>query len=274
MNIVVVIPALNEAAVIGRVVQGLLALRVDDEDKNRDTPHPRSSCVPLIAKVDNASAIKQVIVCDNGSTDNTAQVALDAGATVVSETQRGYGAACLAALAALQQEATAVDIVLFVDGDGSMVAEEAHRLINAIAQGHDLVVGVREAALQQSNALTLPQRVGNHIACWMIKTLWKTKMRDLGPYRAIRFDALQRLGMCDMRFGWTVEMQVKAIQAGLRYDEVPVSTLRRVGKSKISGTVRGVIGAAHGIIGTILKLRWNELRGRGPQRVGLKPLHS
>jgi glycosyltransferase involved in cell wall biosynthesis len=227
-GVVAVIPALNEAAVIGTVVRQL-----------RDI------------------GVSRVVVCDNGSTDATAAEARSAGAQVVTEYQRGYGAACLAALHVVEQM-EGVDWILFVDGDGSVKAEETRSMIRQLREGFDLVVGARKAKLQERHALTAPQRMGNVVACVMIRALWGVRMTDLGPFRAIRADALRKLRMCDRKFGWTVEMQVKAIQLGLRYAEVPVSTRVRVGKSKISGTVRGVLGAAYGIIGTIIKLRWRQ----------------
>ena len=236
-RVVAVIPALNEAAVIAAVVH---AIRAADE----------------------GALVSHVIVCDNGSADDTAREALRAGAIVVSEPVRGYGAACLAALRAIDDLKLCADIVLFVDGDGSVKADEAAALIQRVLDGADLVVGVRVPDLQAARALTWPQRVGNVVACVMIRALWGVRMADLGPFRAIRIDALRRLKMADMRFGWTVEMQVKAIQRGMRYAEIPVSTRVRVGKSKISGTVSGVIGAAHGIIGMILRLRWQEWKSR------------
>jgi glycosyltransferase involved in cell wall biosynthesis len=229
--VVAIIPALNEAAVIATVVQQL-----------------------------RAAGIEHIVVCDNGSTDDTANEARRAGAFVVAEPRRGYGAACLAALRALDDLHLDAGIVLFVDGDGSVNAAEAQSLIRRIDEGFDLVVGARIPTLQERRSLTLPQRAGNVIACAMIRVLWGVRMDDLGPFRAIRADALRRLHMEDQTFGWTVEMQVKAIQLGLRYAEIPVSTRVRVGTSKISGTVRGVIGAAHGIIGMILRLRWRERR--------------
>jgi glycosyltransferase involved in cell wall biosynthesis len=227
--VVAIIPALNEAAVIATVVQQL-----------------------------RGAGFEHIVVCDNGSTDDTASEARRAGAIVVSEPRRGYGAACLAALRKVDDLNLAAEIVLFVDGDGSVNATEAHALVTRIGEGFDLVIGVRTPQLQERRALTLPQRAGNVIACAMIRALWGVQMADLGPFRAIRTDALRRLHMEDRTFGWTVEMQVKAIQLGLRYAETPVSTRVRVGKSKISGTVRGVIGAAHGIIGMIVRLRWRE----------------
>lgn len=232
-RVVAVIPALNEAAVIAKVVHSIR----------------------------NAN-VESVIVCDNGSTDDTAREALRAGAIVVSEPLRGYGAACLRALRAIDDLKLGADIVLFVDGDGSVEADEAAALIQRVVDGADLVVGARVSDLQAARALTGPQRAGNVVACLMIRVLWGVHMTDLGPFRAIRIDALRRLKMADKRFGWTVEMQVKTIQQGMRYAEIPVSTRVRVGKSKISGTVSGVIGAAHGIIGMIVRLRWQEWKSR------------
>lgn len=225
-SVVAVIPALNEAAIIAKVVSQL-----------------------------RAAGFLHVVVCDNGSTDATADEAKRAGAFVVAEPYRGYGAACLAALAAVDTLVPSAEIVLFVDGDGSVRADEAWALVDGILAGHDLVVGTRLPNLQEARSLTLPQRIGNVIACAMIRLLWGESVTDLGPFRAIRCDALRRLNMQDKRFGWTVEMQVKAIQLGMHYLEVPVSTRVRVGQSKISGTVKGVFGAAVGIIGMILRLR-------------------
>lgn len=233
-EVVAIIPALNEALVIATVVKQL-----------------------------RVAGFSHIIVCDNGSTDRTADEAMSAGAIVVHEPRRGYGSACLAALSAIEMHEMLVNTILFVDGDGSVKADEALALVNKLADGYDLVVGVREARQQERHALTWPQRMGNIVACAMIYLIWRVKMRDLGPFRAIRLDALHKLAMQDQQFGWTVEMQVKAIQRGLRYAEIPVTTRVRVGKSKISGTVRGVIGAAIGIISTILKLRCAEWRLRG-----------
>ena len=238
--VVVVVPALNEAPVIGHVVHDLLSL---------NSP---GRCV-----------IHGVLVCDNGSTDGTADRAREAGATVVFAPKRGYGAACLAGLAAIRAMQPQPDIVLFADGDGSIVAEEARALIAAIGAGSDLVIGVRTRDRQEAGALTPPQRVGNKIASWLIYALWREQVNDLGPFRAIRTRALWRLDMRDETFGWTVEMQVKALQLRMRVSEVSVATRRRVGKSKISGTVSGVIGAARGIIGKIIALKVAEHRGVG-----------
>jgi glycosyltransferase involved in cell wall biosynthesis len=230
-DVVAIIPALNEVAVIATVVKQL-----------------------------RAAGFNNIVVCDNGSTDATAEEAMLAGALVVHEPRRGYGSACLAALNVIDAKQMPVSTVLFVDGDGSVKSTEAWALVDTLNDGYDLVVGVREKNQQERKALTWPQRMGNIVACAMIGLIWRVNMRDLGPFRAIRMDALRKLSMQDEKFGWTVEMQVKAIQHGLRYAEIPVSTRVRVGKSKISGTVRGVIGAAIGIISTIVKLRWAEWR--------------
>jgi glycosyltransferase involved in cell wall biosynthesis len=237
-RVVVVVPALNESPVIAQVVRDLLSL---------NSP---GRCV-----------ISDVLVCDNGSTDGTADRARDAGATTVFAPKRGYGAACLAGLAAIRAMQPQPDIVLFADGDGSVVADEARVLIASICAGSDLVIGVRTRERQEAGALTLPQRVGNKIASWLIYTLWRERVNDLGPFRAIRTRALWRLDMRDETFGWTVEMQVKALQLRMSVSEVSVATRKRVGKSKISGTVSGVIGAARGIIGKIIALKLAEHRG-------------
>lgn len=237
-RVVVVVPALNEAPAIAQVVRDLLLLNSPER------------CV-----------ISDVLVCDNGSTDGTADRAREADATTVFAPKRGYGAACLAGLTAIRAMQPQPDIVLFADGDGSVVAEEAHVLIAAICAGSDLVIGVRTRERQEVGALTLPQRVGNKIASWLIYALWRERVNDLGPFRAIRTRALWRLDMRDETFGWTVEMQIKALQLRMSVSEVSVATRKRVGKSKISGTVSGVIGAARGIIGKIVALKVAEHRG-------------
>ncbi len=240
-SIAVIIPAFNEAQSIAKVVSELKNLRAPQNQQ--------------LALVDD------IIVCNNGSTDNTAQLARDAGAVVFDEFRQGYGFACLRGIQALQRpNQSAPDIVVFVDGDHSVVAKELLLLLAAIDKGNDLVVGSRAEHLQQEAALGAHQQFGNHLASGLIRLLWNEPVTDLGPFRAISYSALRRLRMQDQRFGWTVEMQVKAIQAGMNYAEVPVSSLRRMGKSKISGTVRGTIGAAVGIFSMVFKLYWQESR--------------
>lgn len=234
MKVSVVIPARDEEKSIGLVVKEMLALQ--NAQKTR--------------------LIDDIVVCDNGSKDLTALRAKEAGARVVFENKAGYGTACLTALAALK----ATDIILFTDGDYSFKAAQAVRLLDGIANGADLVIGSRVLGRLEMGALTVPQAMGNRLASFLIKWLWGAKVTDLGPYRAIRATALGRLKMMDTAFGWTVEMQVKAIQQGLQMIEVPVDTKRRIGKSKISGTLRGTIGAGVGILSMIAKLRWQQTK--------------
>jgi len=233
LNIAVVIPAHNEQRSIGLVVSEIVALEHDG--------------VPLV---------DDVVVCDNQSTDNTANIAAHAGARVVQESIKGYGAACLAAMRALTSHAP--DIVVFVDGDHSVEASELIELVEKIANGSDLVVGSRNNVLLNKGALSIHQRYGNALASALIRLIWKQKVTDLGPFRAIRYSRLIELDMQDKRFGWTVEMQVKTLQAGFRYAEVPVTTRARIGVSKISGTVTGTIGAAIGIFGKVFALYLHE----------------
>ena len=226
-------PARDEERDIGAVVGELLALA--DE----------IGC-PLI---------DDFVVCDNGSADATAERARQAGARVVRQQKPGYGIACLSALDALEP----VDIVLFTDGDRSFKAADAPRLLEAVADGADLAIGSRTLGQMEPGALSAPQLLGNRLAGFLIKRLWRQEVTDLGPYRAIRAEALERLNMQDTAFGWTVEMQVKAIQKGLKVVEAPVDTLRRrFGKSKVGGTLKGVIGAGVGILSVIATLRWRQ----------------
>jgi len=201
--------------------------------------------------------IDDIVVCDNGSTDATAQRARDAGARVVHQQTPGYGIACLTAIAALAD----VDVVLFVDGDQSFDVGQAPRLIDAINEGADLAIGSRLLGRREPGALSAPQIAGNRVAGILIQLLWKVRVTDLGPFRAIRRTALAALDMRDEAYGWTVEMQIKAIQQNMRVVEVPVDTLRRRhGRSKVGGTIRGVVGASIGIVGMILKLALRPAR--------------
>ncbi|HET9941508.1 MAG TPA: glycosyltransferase family 2 protein [Candidatus Eisenbacteria bacterium] len=216
-----VIPALNEASSIGRVLEEL----------------PR----PLV---------RRAVVSDNGSSDGTADVARAHGALVVSEPERGYGAACLRGIAALASDPP--DIVLFLDGDLSDDPSEADLLVEPIRSGRaDLVIGSRTRGVREPGALTPQARFGNWLATRLIRSLYGVRYTDLGPFRAIRWDSLRRLGMQDRAFGWTVEMQVKAARRGVRAEETPVRYRRRIGRSKISGTVSGSLRAGVAILGTI-----------------------
>ncbi len=189
-----------------------------------------------------------VIVADNGSRDRTAELARAAGATVVSEPERGYGAACLAGIAA----AGPVDIVVFLDGDHSDHPAQMDRLIDPIAEGRaGLVIGSRVLGRAEQGSLTPQQRFGNWLACRLMRLVWGVRYTDLGPFRAAGRQTLQRLGMRDRNYGWTVEMQINAAMLGIPSIEVPVDYRRRIGQSKVSGTVKGVVLAGTKILTVI-----------------------
>ncbi len=195
--------------------------------------------------------VRRVVVADNGSRDRTAFVAREAGAIVVSEARRGYGWACLRALALLREEPP--DVVVFLDGDRSDHPEEMHTLLREIESGADLVIGSRVRGVRERGALTPQQVVGNAVACVALRVVYGVRFTDLGPFRAIRWAALERLSMSEPTYGWTVEMQIKAARKGLRCAEVPVSYRRRIGQSKVSGTVRGTVMASVTILSLLAK---------------------
>jgi glycosyltransferase involved in cell wall biosynthesis len=197
------------------------------------------------------SVVRDVIVGDNGSRDATAEIARARGAQVVRVEERGYGAACAGALATIAED---IDVVLFMDADGSDDPAEIPLVLAPILL-HDaeLVIGSRSRGIVERGALTPQQRFGNWLATRMISILYGHRYTDLGPFRAVRRDLLDRIAMRDRRYGWTVEMQVRALQLGARVMEVPVRYRKRVGRSKISGTVTGVLKAGWWIVYTILK---------------------
>jgi glycosyltransferase involved in cell wall biosynthesis len=236
LTITAIVPARNEAEAIFEVVRDLWL--VFDEEGN--------------------AVFDRVVVCDNGSTDDTAALAAAAGAVVVSESRPGYGRACLKAVEA----AGDCDVLVFVDGDRSLYAEQALRLLDGIVHGEDMTIGSRTRGTIEPGALTLPQRFGNRLAVFLIAQLWGYRYSDLGPFRAIRMEAYRALQMRDETYGWTVEMQVKALARGFRVGERAVDSRVRLGYSKISGTVRGVIGAGIGILGMIGRLWMRERRER------------
>ena len=193
--------------------------------------------------------VDDIVVVDNGSTDRTAETAKAHGARVIREPRRGYGSACLAGIDALDNP----DVVVFLDGDFSDYPEEMALLVDPLVKNEaDMVIGSRVQGKAEKGALTPQQRFGNRLACTLMNLIWRVRFTDLGPFRAVRFSALTGLGMRDRDYGWTVEMQIRAVRYGLRVIEVPVSYRKRIGVSKVSGTVRGVIGAGTKIIGTII----------------------
>lgn len=228
-DISVIIPALNEDRSIGRVI----------------------SSIP--------TWIDDIIVVDNGSRDNTAAVARAHGARVVHEPRRGYGSACLAGIRSLRE----TDIVVFLDGDFSDFPEEMDKLVDPIIRGEaDLVIGSRTLGKREKGALPPQASFGNWLSCVLIRLFWGFSFTDLGPFRAISQSSLMALNMADPDYGWTVEMQVKAVQRGLHILEVPVSYRRRLGKSKISGTLKGVLLAGTKILLTIFRLALLSTRSR------------
>ncbi|MBM3812320.1 MAG: glycosyltransferase family 2 protein [Acidimicrobiia bacterium] len=223
-SLALIIPALNEAPVIARTL----------------------AAVPK-------HLFAAVIVADNGSTDDTAETARRAGATVVREPEKGYGAACLKAIDALPE---GVDIVIFMQADLSEDPAEAAALAAPIIDGRaDMVLGSRVLGEAEKGAVLPHQHFGNLIATTLIRWIYGHRYSDLGPFRAIRLDALKRLAMRDRNYGWTVEMQVKALQKGLRVMEIPVSYgLRKAGVNKVSGNWKASLAAGFKILWTLARL--------------------
>jgi len=221
--IYVIIPALNEEKAISKVI--------------KDIP----------------TVVDEVIVINNGSTDLTSEVAREAGATVLEESRAGYGYACLKGIAYLKDKQKYGDIIVFLDGDYSDYPGELTSLIAPIEKGdYDLVIGTRNNPLLQKGALTPQQRFGNALATRLMALFYGGKYTDLGPFRAISFEALGRLNMKDKTYGWTVEMQLKALKYKLKYTEIPVNYRPRIGESKVSGTLKGTIMAGYKILGWII----------------------
>jgi glycosyltransferase involved in cell wall biosynthesis len=221
--------------------------------------------LPLVLRDLPVGQVNDVLVVDNGSHDHTAEVARAAGARVVQEPRRGYGAACLSGLADLARRPEGPpDIVVFLDADYSDHPEELSYLVRPILDDRfDLVLGSRLTGRREPGAMP-PQSVwGNRLACVLMRLFFGARYTDLGPFRAIRWTALEQLGMVDQNYGWTVEMQIKAARLGLRVLEVPVSYRRRIGTSKISGTVRGTILAGSKIL--YLIARYGLSRCRSPR---------
>jgi len=221
-QISVIIPAFNEEASIGKVI--------------RDVP----------------KIVNEIVVVDNNSTDATAEVAKKYGATVLLEKQKGYGIACLTGIDYLKNKN--VDIVVFLDGDYSDYPEELTDLVEPIINDNfDFVLGSRVLGEKEEGALPIQSQFGSIVAGFLMNLFWKVKYTDLGPFRAIKFDKLLTLEMEDEWFGWTVEMQIKAAHQNFKIKEIPVKYRNRIGKSKVTGTVKGTIMASVIIMSTIFK---------------------
>jgi glycosyltransferase involved in cell wall biosynthesis len=234
----VVIPCLNEQDAIGPCVREVLAAI-----RSQDLP------------VD----IRRVIVVDNGSSDETARTARDAGADVILESRRGYGRACLTGVEA----ADGSDLIILMDGDGSDHFEEVGRILAPICAGAaDLVIGSRMLGAHADGSLTPQQIFGNRLATTLFFLMYRVRLTDIGPFRVIRRDRLLELGMREMTYGWSIEMIARAIRIGLRVQEVPVSYRNRIGgESKVSGNARTAVWAGIRIIGAILRTRWTPVAG-------------
>lgn len=233
MKLGVVIPALDEEACVGQVVR-----RCRGESRG-------------LGEV-------RIIVCDNGSADDTAQVAADAGAEVVFVPRKGYGAACLAGIAHLGGWP---DILAFLDADGSSRPEELAQLVEPLTRAEsDLVLGVRSRTAE----MTPSQRWGTRLAVVLVNLIWRTRYHDMGPFRCLTAASYGILGMRDRTWGWTIEMQILAAEKGLRFVEIPVSwDSRLAGSSKISGTVSGVARAGAKILWTVTQYAWMRYFGTG-----------
>ena len=221
-KISVIIPALNEEKSISKVI----------------------SSIPKY--------VSEIIVVDNGSTDKTSKIAKSKGALILFESKKGYGHACIKAIEFLKFNPP--NIIVFLDGDYSDYPEEMDLLINPIIKNkYEFVMGARIKKLREPGSMKLQQVFGNFLACFLLKVLYGVNFKDLGPFRAIKWESLQKLKMKDKTFGWTIEMQLKAIKHKLKYLEVPVKYRNRIGKSKISGTLTGTIMAGYKILLWIFK---------------------
>lgn len=223
-KIIVVIPAYNEANSIALVIKE----------------------IPTI--------VSQTIVVNNASTDATQKVAENAGATVLSESKMGYGHACLRGLSYVAKQEILPDIIVFLDGDYSDYPEQLTQIVAPIInQDYDMVIGARVKEQREKGSMTPQQVFGNSLACWLMKLLFKANYTDLGPFRAIKYNSLLSLNMQDTTYGWTVEMQLKALRKGLKYKDVSVKYKKRIGVSKVSGTLKGTIFAGVKILSWIFK---------------------
>jgi glycosyltransferase involved in cell wall biosynthesis len=224
-KIVVIIPAYNEENSIAKVIH--------------DLP---------------AKLVTEIIVVDNNSTDNTSNKAKQAGATVLFQQLRGYGNACLTGIEYLKNMKPPPSIVVFIDGDYSDYPEQLPVVIKPIIEeDYDMVIGSRNLGLKAKGSMTPQQVLGNKLATTLMKWLYKTNYTDLGPFRAIKYSSLLALNMADKNYGWTVEMQLKAAKLKMKTREVAVNYRNRIGVSKVSGTVKGTLGAGYKIITTIFR---------------------
>jgi len=210
------------------------------------------SIIKVISEI--PKCVSEIIVVNNGSTDNTELVATKAGATVLNEPKKGYGNACLKGLEYLDSTTIKPNIVVFLDGDYSDYPSEMIAIVTPILEDKaDLVIGARSKDYREKGSMTFPQRFGNWLATFLMRMLFNSTFTDLGPFRAIKYNTLIDLKMSDKTYGWTVEMQLKALKKKIRYTEVPVHYKKRIGVSKVSGTIKGAIFAGIKILSWIFK---------------------
>lgn len=215
--------------------------------------HNEADSIGLVIK-QIPEIVDEVIVVSNNSTDGTEEVARLAGATVLTENRKGYGYACLKGMEYLSNHKNSPEIVVFLDGDYSDYPEELPKLIAPIIEANaDLVIGARVPEWREKGSMTFPQIFGNWLATSLMKVIYDSRFTDLGPFRAIKYEKLLALHMEDKTYGWTVEMQLKALKKGYRCEEVPVHYRNRIGVSKVSGTIKGAVMAGVKILGWIFK---------------------
>ncbi|MGV6862730.1 MAG: glycosyltransferase family 2 protein [Putridiphycobacter sp.] len=229
-KIFVVIPAHNEEQSIGKVIQ--------------DIPK---------------ELVSEIVVCSNNSSDQTVNVAKANGATVLEESKKGYGWACMKGINYAAKSENRPDLIVFMDGDYSDYPQEMTKVIAPIVDGHaDIVIGSRARGQKESGSMTFPQRFGNWLSTRLMRLFYGVTYSDLGPFRAIKLDELLALNMAEMTFGWTIEMQIKAAKHKLKYAEVPVNYKVRIGESKVSGTLKGAVMAGIKILWCIVKYKFKK----------------
>ena len=223
-DIKVIIPAYNEANSIAKVIQEIPAI------------------------------VSEIIVVNNNSSDDTAINATRAGATVLNETRKGYGYACLCGMDYIAKKSRKPNIIVFIDGDYSDYPEELSKIVKPILDDNvDLVIGARIKALREDGSMTPQQIFGNKLATFLMKLFFRSTFTDLGPFRAIKYEKLLEMEMEDKTYGWTIEMQLKALKNKMSYVEIPVHYKKRIGVSKVSGTIKGSIFAGVKILAWIFK---------------------